>query len=210
MLPQFFFLPTVSHVPHHSHATMEPVIEKSDFSGASVTKERASQQDSSEKIGSSNSIAEKKLVRKCDIHVLPAISLLFILTFLDRINIGNARIQGLEKDLNMKGHDFNIALLVFFIPYIIFEVPSNILIRRIAPSTWLALIMICWGMSRLQVYFSDSQLIKTSRCCYSLHGTHPKFCGSGSMPSASRTFRGRLFPRYHIFWKVFLRNAVLI
>lgn len=147
MLPQSFFLPTVSHVPHHSHATMEPVFVKSDFSGASFTKERASQQDSSETIESSNSIAEKNLVRKCDIHVLPAISLLFILTFLDRINIGNARIQGLEKDLNMKGHDFNIALLVFFIPYIIFEVPSNILIRRIAPSKWLALIMICWGMS---------------------------------------------------------------
>lgn len=89
--------------------------------------------------------AEKKLVRKCDFHVLPTISLLYSLAFLDRINIGNARLQGLEKDLKMKGHDYNVALLVFFIPYILLEVPSNILIRKVAPSTWLSSIMVAWG-----------------------------------------------------------------
>lgn len=45
----------------------------------------------------------------------------------------------------MTGHDYNIALFVFFIPYILFEVPSNIVIKRIAPSTWLSVIMILWG-----------------------------------------------------------------
>lgn len=89
--------------------------------------------------------AVKRLLWKCDIHVLPMISILYMLAFLDRINIGNARIQGLEKDLHMKGHDYNIALLIFFIPYIFFEVPSNIIIRKIAPSTWLSFIMVCWG-----------------------------------------------------------------
>ena len=92
-------------------------------------------------------IMEKKLVRKCDLHVLPAITLLYSLAFLDRINIGNARLQGLEKDLRMKGHDYNVALFVFFIPYILFEVPSNLLIRKIAPSTWLSAIMMAWGIS---------------------------------------------------------------
>ena len=90
--------------------------------------------------------AEKRLVWKCDLHVLPMISLLYMLAFIDRINIGNARIQGLETDLHMKGNDYNIALFVFFISYILFEVPSNILIKRIAPSTWLSFIMLCWGM----------------------------------------------------------------
>lgn len=91
-------------------------------------------------------VAEKKLLWKCDLHVIPVIALLYSLAFIDRINIGNARIQGLEKDLHMQGHDYNIALLVFFIPYILFEVPANILIRTIAPSTWLSLIMVAWGM----------------------------------------------------------------
>lgn len=46
------------------------------------------------------------------------------------------------QDLNMTGHDYNIALFIFFVPYILFEVPSNIIIKRIAPSTWLSIIMV--------------------------------------------------------------------
>jgi hypothetical protein len=92
--------------------------------------------------------AEKKLVRKCDFNVLPVITVLYSLAFVDRINIGNARLQGLEKDLRMKGSDYNVALFVFFIPYILLEVPSNILIRKIAPSTWLSCIMVLWGKDR--------------------------------------------------------------
>ena len=91
-------------------------------------------------------VAEKRLLRKCDLHVVPVIAILYMLAFIDRINIGNARIQGLEKDLRMKGDNYNIALFVFFIPYILFEVPSNLIIRKISPSTWLSSIMICWGM----------------------------------------------------------------
>ena len=90
-------------------------------------------------------VAERKLIRKCDLHVIPILALLYSLAFIDRINIGNARLQGLEKDLNMKGQDYNIALFVFFIPYILFEVPSNILIRKVSPSTWLSSIMVLWG-----------------------------------------------------------------
>lgn len=91
--------------------------------------------------------AEKRLIRKCDLHVVPIISLLYMFAFMDRINIGNAKIQGLEKDLHMnpKGNKYNIALLIFFVPYILFEVPSNIIIRKISPSTWLSSIMVSWG-----------------------------------------------------------------
>ena len=92
---------------------------------------------------------EKRLVRKCDLYVIPVLSLLYSLAFIDRINIGNARLQGLEKDLKMKGQDYDVALFVFFIPYILFEVPSNLLIRKIAPSTWLSSIMILWGIEPL-------------------------------------------------------------
>ncbi|KAI0399989.1 major facilitator superfamily domain-containing protein [Xylaria palmicola] len=91
--------------------------------------------------------AEKRLVRKCDLRVIPPISLIFFLAFLDRTNIGNARIQGLDEDLKLSGHDYNIALFIFFVPYILFEIPSNIMIRRLAPSTWLSLIMVLWGIA---------------------------------------------------------------
>jgi MFS family permease len=82
---------------------------------------------------------------------VPVLFLLFLLAFLDRTNIGNARIQGLEKDLGMdpKSNKYNIALLVFFVPYILFEVPSNLIIKRVAPSTWLSIIMILWGIATI-------------------------------------------------------------
>ncbi|KAL8688123.1 MAG: hypothetical protein Q9218_005885 [Villophora microphyllina] len=88
---------------------------------------------------------EKRVLRKCDLHVLPILYTLYMLSYLDRINIGNARIEGLERDLNMAGNDYNIAVQVFFVPYILLEVPSNIILRRIAPSNWLSLIMFVWG-----------------------------------------------------------------
>ncbi|KAH8727171.1 major facilitator superfamily domain-containing protein [Phaeosphaeriaceae sp. PMI808] len=97
-------------------------------------------------------IAEKKLLWKCDLRVLPPLFLLFLLAFLDRTNIGNAKIQGLTKDLDMEGrnaHRYNIALFVFFIPYILFEVPSNLALKKLAPSTWLSLIMVLWGVATI-------------------------------------------------------------
>jgi len=66
--------------------------------------------------------AERRLVWKCDLHVLPVLFVMYTFAFLDRINIGNAKIQGLMNDLHMDGHQYNIALLIFFVPYIILEV----------------------------------------------------------------------------------------
>lgn len=97
-------------------------------------------------------VAEKKLLRKCDLRVLPPLFVLFLLAFLDRTNIGNAKIQGLTEDLDMTGpnaHRYNIALFIFFIPYILFEVPSNLILKKLAPSTWLSLIMVLWGISTI-------------------------------------------------------------
>lgn len=62
-------------------------------------------------------IEEKKLLRKVDMHVVPPLLILFLLAFLDRVNIGNAKIQGMTKELHMVGQDYSIALFIFFIPY---------------------------------------------------------------------------------------------
>jgi hypothetical protein len=60
--------------------------------------------------------AEKKLLRKVDLHVVPALFVLFLLAFLDRVNIGNAKIFGLEEELRMTGSQYSIGLMIFFIP----------------------------------------------------------------------------------------------
>jgi len=68
------------------------------------------------------------------------------LSFLDRTNIGNARLAGLEEDLHMKGLDYNVALAVFFPWYVLAEVPSNLMMKRTSPSKWLCTIMVAWGL----------------------------------------------------------------
>lgn len=56
--------------------------------------------------------AKRKLLMKLDLRVLPIFAVLWFLTFIDRVNIANAKVQGMEKTLGMKGNDFNVALVV--------------------------------------------------------------------------------------------------
>lgn len=59
---------------------------------------------------------------KVDLHVVPVLCVLYLLAFLDRVNISNARLFSMEKDLGLEGTQFNTALVIFFVPYIICEV----------------------------------------------------------------------------------------
>ncbi|SDA02897.1 BZ3500_MvSof-1268-A1-R1_Chr11-1g03207 [Microbotryum saponariae] len=90
--------------------------------------------------------AEQRLLRKIDWKVVPFLSLLYLMSFLDRVNIGQARLNGLEKDLHLKGNQFSIALLVFFTSYVFFETPAVIFVRRLRPSRFLPAAMMIWGV----------------------------------------------------------------
>lgn len=111
--------------------------------------------------------AERKLVRKIDLHIVcsfyfgakvsplklicltydqvPAIWVLYTLSYLDRANIGNAKSGGMEDDLNLTSNQYSVILLVFFISYVVFEVPSNMILTRMRPSLFLSGICILWG-----------------------------------------------------------------
>lgn len=56
-------------------------------------------------------VEAKKIIRKIDFRLIPLLMFLYTLTFLDRVNIGNARLWNLEKDLHMSGYDYNIVVL---------------------------------------------------------------------------------------------------
>ncbi|KAI9738788.1 MAG: hypothetical protein M1834_008295 [Cirrosporium novae-zelandiae] len=88
----------------------------------------------------------KKVLLKMDMRLIPMLILLYLLCFLDRGNIGNAKIEGLTEDLNLTGSQYNICLTVFFFTYSAFEVPSNLLLKRLRPSIWLPSIMVAWGV----------------------------------------------------------------
>ncbi|GAA5849775.1 hypothetical protein JCM8547_000559 [Rhodosporidiobolus lusitaniae] len=89
---------------------------------------------------------EKKLIRRIDFKLVPFLSLLYLLSFLDRVNIGQARLDGLEADLGLTGSHYQIALLMFFVGYVITEVPSNMLLKKIRPSRLIPGIMLVWGI----------------------------------------------------------------
>jgi len=76
----------------------------------------------------------KKLLRKIDLHLLPFLVIMYLLNFLDRSNLAQARQGTLEKDLGMTGTDFNLATSIFFVGYLLMQLPSNMVITRVRPS----------------------------------------------------------------------------
>ncbi|KAK0702572.1 major facilitator superfamily domain-containing protein [Apiosordaria backusii] len=92
--------------------------------------------------------ATKKLIRKIDVTLIPFLALLYLLSFLDRTNIGNARLDTLEKDLKLDSArlQYNDALAIFFPFYVAAEVPSNMAMKRFRPSVWIPSIMVVWGI----------------------------------------------------------------
>lgn len=109
---------------------------------AECTRSASSQEFNAE---SSSVPNHRALLRKLDYHILPWITMLFLLSFLDRANIGNARLAGLEIDLGLHGLQFNHALAIFYPFYILVEVPSNLMLKRTRPSLWFAFLMTSWG-----------------------------------------------------------------
>ncbi|KAF9206406.1 hypothetical protein BGZ59_011682 [Podila verticillata] len=88
---------------------------------------------------------EQKIVKKLDWNLLPLLGILYLFSYLDRVNIGNARLFGLEEAMHLTDTQYNIALASFFVAYCIFEIPSNWILVRIGPRSWIPLLMLAWG-----------------------------------------------------------------
>ncbi|CAG8975885.1 hypothetical protein HYALB_00006502 [Hymenoscyphus albidus] len=97
---------------------------------------------------------DRKLLWKLDLQLIPWLCVLYLLSFLDRTNIGNAKIQGLQKSLGgMSTGRYNAALTIFFVSYALFEPLANILLKRLRPSIFIPIIMILWGACMLSMGF---------------------------------------------------------
>lgn len=91
-------------------------------------------------------VDERKLVRKMDFHIIPLIMLLYLFSFLDRVNIGNARLYHLERDLDLSPQQFQVVVSILFVTYLLFEVPSNLVLKLFTPRRWIAFIACAWGL----------------------------------------------------------------
>lgn len=99
----------------------------------------------------------KKLDGKFDRHIIPWIFGIWLFAFIDRSNIGNAKIVGLPEDLGISsGTSFNVALLVFYIPYILVDVPSNWIIKDVKAGIYLPALITAWGLVSTFLGFTTS------------------------------------------------------
>lgn len=103
--------------------------------------------------------AARRLLFKCDTRLIPILGCLYLVSFLDRSNIANARLFGLETSLHMPATGFNTCLWIFYLPFVIVEIPSNLFmsLNKIKPNQWLAGAMLILGMLRK---------LRTSRCVF--------------------------------------------
>jgi hypothetical protein len=98
------------------------------------------------------SLREKALVRKIDRRIMPCLFAMIVLkydsglcmdkslminSYLDRNGLANARVQGIEQSLGLKGADFSTAISILFVGYITLQIPSNLLLTRVRPSLYL-------------------------------------------------------------------------
>ncbi|KAI9646177.1 hypothetical protein NHQ30_005617 [Ciborinia camelliae] len=91
---------------------------------------------------------DRLVTKKFDKHIVPWLFGLWLLAFIDRSNIGNAKIDGLAADLGiLKGTKFNIALTIFYVPYICVDIPSNWLVKKVGAGYYLPTLMILWGIN---------------------------------------------------------------
>ena len=91
----------------------------------------------------SNAI-EMVAIRKIRIRLLPLLSVLYIVAFVDRVNIGFAALT-MNRELAITSEQFGFAAGIFFGGYFLFEIPSNLILHRVGPRVWIARILITWG-----------------------------------------------------------------
>ena len=99
---------------------------------------------------------ERQTYRKVDIRLIPFLFLCYILAYLDRVNVGFAKLQML-KDLSLSDAAFATGAGIFFIGYFFFEVPSNVLLKKFGARTWIARIMVTWGIVSVAMMYVTSE-----------------------------------------------------
>ncbi|KAF9005279.1 MFS general substrate transporter [Hymenopellis radicata] len=97
---------------------------------------------------------EKKTMRKVDLRLVIILSACYAVSLIDRTNISVARVAGMQRDLRLDiGERYSIISLLFFVPYIVFELPSNIVLRKVGAKYWLSSIVTGFGAIMLGMGF---------------------------------------------------------
>ena len=96
-------------------------------------------------IDTTSGTVETRTIHKMRIRILPLIFLLYIVAFLDRINIGFAALT-MNAALGVTSTQFGLLSGMFFLGYFLFELPSNLVLHKVGARIWIARILVSWGM----------------------------------------------------------------
>jgi D-galactonate transporter len=99
---------------------------------------------------------EKATYDKVTLRLLPFLFLCYVLAYLDRVNVGFAKLQ-MQGDLGFSDTVYGIGAGIFFIGYFLFEVPSNVILERVGARVWIARIMILWGLLSAGTMFTRGE-----------------------------------------------------
>ncbi|MEK4486166.1 MFS transporter [Psychrobacillus sp. FSL H8-0484] len=101
------------------------------------------------------SALEKRTVRKTMLRILPFILILYIVAYLDRVNLGYAALQ-MNAELALSAEVFGLLSGIFFLGYFFFEVPSNMIMHKVGAKVWIARIMFSWGIIVILTGFAQT------------------------------------------------------
>lgn len=102
--------------------------------------------------GATPSSFEAATYRKVSWRLLPLLLLCYLVAYLDRVNVGFAKLQ-MASDLHLSDSVYGLGAGIFFLGYFLFEVPSNLILHRVGARIWIARIMITWGLISILTMF---------------------------------------------------------
>ena len=95
----------------------------------------------------------QQLMRRVIIRLMPIVTIIYLIAIIDRSNIGFAKLQ-MTQDLNMSEAVYGFGASLFFIGYVVFEIPSTLAVHRFGARGWLARIMQSWGIVTILLAFA--------------------------------------------------------
>ena len=98
---------------------------------------------------------EARVVSKLSRRILPFVMLLYFVSFLDRVNVGFAALS-MNQALGLTPETFGLGGGIFFLGYFLFEVPSNLILNRVGARSWIARVMVTWGLVSVASAFVSS------------------------------------------------------
>lgn len=138
----------------HHNKNVTVILDLEESTSTSSSKTSSSSPSNSESSFPFTPQEQKRIIRQIDLRVVLLLGAMYAVSLIDRSQIGLAMISGMGTDLQLTvGARYNIINAVFFGPYVLFQLPSTVLLRKIGPKRFLSGATLAWGLATLACGF---------------------------------------------------------